>query len=36
MDINPVTFKMVTSCNHFIILFLILMHVHWCFSCTEY
>lgn len=36
MDINLVTFKMVTSCNHFIILFLIWMHVHWCFSCTEY
>lgn len=25
MDINLVTFGMVTSCNHFIILFLILM-----------
>lgn len=32
MDINLVTFKMVTSYNHFIILFLILMQVHWCFS----
>lgn len=31
MDINLVTFKMVMSCNHFIILFSILMQVYWCF-----
>lgn len=40
MDINLVTFEMVTSCNHFIILFLILMRalvflLHRALSCDE-